>query len=250
MQPGVRIARLRTRRPGGTAMTGLTFDALSNGSTEEESRSIETPAPEAPAGITPPRHRGRSSAPLAEVLVELGFTSRQRADAAIEESRRTGTEPERILRTAHAVTADQLTRAVAERLGIDFVDLSVSKADLAAAKHDQRRGRQALRGRTDRLRRGRATADRHGRPRKRPGPRRPEARNRPRGASGHRLRRRHRVGGRPHEPFRRGGRLGARGKEEELPVVPEIRESAEDAPAIRLVASGSRSRSGRSTCAS
>jgi hypothetical protein len=57
-------------------------------------------------GITPPLQRRRSSAPLVEILVELGFTSRPRADAAIEESRKTATEPERILRDANAVTAD------------------------------------------------------------------------------------------------------------------------------------------------
>jgi len=115
-------------------MTEVMLDPLpSNGSTEQGSGSIKPPPHKAPAGITPPRHRGRSSAPLVEILVELDFTSRPRADAAIEESRRTATEPERILRAANAVTADQITRAVAERLGIDFVDLSLYKADLAAA---------------------------------------------------------------------------------------------------------------------
>ncbi len=37
------------------------------------------------------------------------------------------------------------------------------------------------------------------------------------------------------EPVRRGGRLGARGGGGDLSAVPEIRESADDAPAIRLV---------------
>jgi type IV pilus assembly protein PilB len=115
-------------------MTEVIFEAPpSNGTAEEVQPSIETPPSEAQVGITHPRHRGRSSAPLVEILVELGFTSRPRADAAIEESRKTATEPERILRAANAVTADQLTRAVAERLGMDFVDLSVYKPDLAAA---------------------------------------------------------------------------------------------------------------------
>ena len=91
------------------------------------------PGPALPAGITPPRSAGRSAAPLVEVLVELGFISRQRADAAIEEARRTDRVAENILRDSDAVTPDQLTRAVAERLGADFVDLSVYKPDLAAS---------------------------------------------------------------------------------------------------------------------
>ena len=105
----------------------------SNGASSDGERSGAPTGAPLPAGITPPRSVGRSAAPLVEVLVELGFISRTRADAAIEEGRRTDRVPENILRDSDAVSPDQLTRAVAERLGADFVDLSIYKPDLAAS---------------------------------------------------------------------------------------------------------------------
>ena len=114
-------------------MSGYTIEPQSrNGATGEQSPA-GPPAVALPAGITPPRSAGRSAAPLVEILVELGFISRARADAAIEEGLRNGHSTERVLRDGDAVTADQLTRAVAERLGTDFVDLSTYKPDLTAS---------------------------------------------------------------------------------------------------------------------
>ena len=104
-----------------------------NGAAANDPRLDTSAAVALPAGITPPRSAGRSAAALVEVLVELGFTSRAQADSAIEEGHRSGLAPERVLRDSDAVSADQLTRAVAERLGTDFVDLSIYKPDLAAS---------------------------------------------------------------------------------------------------------------------
>jgi len=104
-----------------------------NGAAANDPRLDTSAAVALPAGITPPRSAGRSAAALVEVLVELGFTSRAQADSAIEEGHRSGLAPERVLRDSDAVSADQLTRAVAERLGTDFVDLSIYKPDLGAS---------------------------------------------------------------------------------------------------------------------
>ncbi len=104
-----------------------------NGAAGNDPRLDTSAAVALPAGITPPRSAGRSAAALVEVLVELGFTSRAQADSAIEEGHRSGLAPERVLRDSDAVSADQLTRAVAERLGTDFVDLSIYKPDLGAS---------------------------------------------------------------------------------------------------------------------
>ena len=104
-----------------------------NGAAANDPRLDTSAAVALPAGITPPRSAGRSAAALVEVLVKLGFTSRAQADSAIEEGHRSGLAPERVLRDSDAVSADQLTRAVAERLGTDFVDLSIYKPDLGAS---------------------------------------------------------------------------------------------------------------------
>ena len=84
-------------------------------------------------GLTPPVARGRSSGFVTDVLVDLGFVGEDRARQAIEEARTAGRPPERLLLEQGAIDADQLSRAVAERYGLDHVDLAVYQVDMAAA---------------------------------------------------------------------------------------------------------------------
>jgi type IV pilus assembly protein PilB len=84
-------------------------------------------------GLTPPRVRGRSNGFVNDVLVDLGYVDDGRADAAIEEARSAGRPPEQLLLSQGAINADQLSRAIAERYGLDHVDLSVYEVDMAAA---------------------------------------------------------------------------------------------------------------------
>jgi type IV pilus assembly protein PilB len=86
-----------------------------------------------PPGLTPPRARGRSSGFVTDVLVDLGFVDDDTARRAIEAARTAGRPPERLLLEQHAIDADQLSRAVAERYGLDHVDLSAYQVDMAAA---------------------------------------------------------------------------------------------------------------------
>src|SRR5206468_1068932 len=65
-------------------------------------------------------------------LVELGFTSRDRVDNAIAESRKSGHTPEQVLLDGRDVTKEQLARAMAERFGLDHVDLNNFDVDLGA----------------------------------------------------------------------------------------------------------------------
>jgi type IV pilus assembly protein PilB len=84
-------------------------------------------------GLTPPRVRGRSSGFVTDVLVDLGFVGDDAARQAIEAARTAARPPERLLIEQGAITADQLSRAVAERYGLDHVDLSAYQVDMAAA---------------------------------------------------------------------------------------------------------------------
>jgi type IV pilus assembly protein PilB len=84
-------------------------------------------------GLTPPLARGRSSGFVTDVLVDLGFVTDEQARQAIEQARTAGRPPERLLVEQGAITADQLSRAVAERYGLDHVDLSAYQVDMAAA---------------------------------------------------------------------------------------------------------------------
>ncbi len=84
-------------------------------------------------GLTPPQARNRSSGFVTDVLVDLGFVGDDAARQAIEAARTAGRPPERLLIEQGAITADQLSRAVAERYGLDHVDLSAYQVDMAAA---------------------------------------------------------------------------------------------------------------------
>jgi type IV pilus assembly protein PilB len=84
-------------------------------------------------GLTPPLVRGRSSGFVTDVLVDLGYVGEDRARQAIEEARTAGRPPEQLLLHQGAINGDQLSRAVAERYGLDHVDLSAYQVDMAAA---------------------------------------------------------------------------------------------------------------------
>jgi type IV pilus assembly protein PilB len=83
------------------------------------------------AGLTPPAARGGSRF-ISDVLVELEFVPRERVDAAVAEGKETGRPPEAVLLESGAVTGDQVARAIAQRFGLQHADLSVYKADVAA----------------------------------------------------------------------------------------------------------------------
>ena len=84
-------------------------------------------------GLTPPKARGRSSGFVTDVLVELGFVSEDRVERTVEEARTAGRPPEQLLLDQGAISSDLLARAVAERYGLDHIDLSAYQVDMAAA---------------------------------------------------------------------------------------------------------------------
>ena len=67
------------------------------------------------------------------MLIELGFCNQERVQKAIDDARTAGRPPERILVEEKAITSEQLSRAIAERYGLDHLDLSIFKVDMAAA---------------------------------------------------------------------------------------------------------------------
>ncbi|MEA2440084.1 MAG: type pilus assembly protein PilB [Thermoleophilaceae bacterium] len=89
-------------------------------------------AGEALPGITAPRRRGGAARFISDVVVELGFVPKERVEAAVEEGRATGHSPEDVLVQSGALSIEQLARATAERFGLDHVDLTIYKPDLAA----------------------------------------------------------------------------------------------------------------------
>jgi type IV pilus assembly protein PilB len=84
-------------------------------------------------GLTPPQSRGRSQGFITDVLIELGYVGSERVNQAIEAARTAGAPPEALLLTEGAINGDQLSRAIAERYGLDHVDLAEYQVDMAAA---------------------------------------------------------------------------------------------------------------------
>jgi type IV pilus assembly protein PilB len=95
--------------------------------------AAEIPEGEGTPGLTPPVRRGHSAMFITDVIVELGYATQERVDDAIGEARNAGRSPEAILLENNVVDDDQLSRAVAERYGLDHVDLSDYKVDMGAA---------------------------------------------------------------------------------------------------------------------
>jgi type IV pilus assembly protein PilB len=86
-----------------------------------------------PGGLTPPRRRGHSGGFITDVIVDLGYASREQVDGAVEQSRTAGRAPEQLLVEQGVIDSERLSRAIAERYGLDFVDLASYQVDMAAA---------------------------------------------------------------------------------------------------------------------
>ncbi len=84
-------------------------------------------------GVTAPTRRGSSSRFITDVIIEMGLVPRRQVEEAVETARNSGARPERVLLEAGALTSDGLARALAERYGLDHLDLSVFSTDMGAA---------------------------------------------------------------------------------------------------------------------
>jgi type IV pilus assembly protein PilB len=84
-------------------------------------------------GITKPRRAGGPARFLTDVIVDLGLVDRDRVTSAIEAARRSGKTPEDVLLESGSLTSDGLARAVAERHGLEHLDLDLFQPDMQAA---------------------------------------------------------------------------------------------------------------------
>jgi type IV pilus assembly protein PilB len=82
-------------------------------------------------GLTPPERKGGLRF-ISDVLVEMGFLPRERVEEAVEQGKATGRAAEQLLLEAGAITGDQLARATAQRFGLYHVDLTMFKTDVSA----------------------------------------------------------------------------------------------------------------------
>jgi type IV pilus assembly protein PilB len=92
----------------------------------------ERPSETSGSGLYPPRHSGRSTRMIGEVVVDLGFADRETVDQAVEVARAQGRPTGLVLVEQGILRHDQLARVVAERFGLDYVDLSIYDLDVGA----------------------------------------------------------------------------------------------------------------------
>jgi type IV pilus assembly protein PilB len=83
-------------------------------------------------GLHPPRNPGRSSRMIGEVAVDLGFADRHAVEEAVAAARAQGRPTGLVLVERGVLRHDQLARVVAERFGLDFVDLAIYDLDMGA----------------------------------------------------------------------------------------------------------------------
>jgi type IV pilus assembly protein PilB len=107
------------------------------GPAEGSASAAEAVQPEEPqkdnSGLIPPTRRGHSGAFVTDAIVDLGYASRDQVEQAIATARTAGRTPEAILQEQRVIDAEQLSRATAERYGLDYIDLANFKVDMAAA---------------------------------------------------------------------------------------------------------------------
>lgn len=89
---------------------------------------------DAPAAL-PPNPFRRSTGGfrrLVDVIVDSGYATREQIEEVLPVARETGRGAEQLLVERGVITPEQRALAVAERLGLEFVDLSSRQVDLAA----------------------------------------------------------------------------------------------------------------------
>src|ERR1700733_2302445 len=92
------------------------------------------PEPKGPATVhAPSPPKGHPTRMIGEVVVDLGFADRAQVDEAVETARSQGRPTGLVLVEQGVLRHDQLARVVAERFGLDYVDLAVYDLDMGAA---------------------------------------------------------------------------------------------------------------------
>ncbi len=95
---------------------------------------LDLPAPEQPStnGLSSPSRPGRSVRRIGEVVVDLGFADREAVEQAVAAARSQRKPTGQVLVEQGVLRQDQLARVVAERFGLDYIDLSVYEPDMGA----------------------------------------------------------------------------------------------------------------------
>src|SRR5580704_178510 len=107
-------------------------DAVSEEVAEERRKNGPRQNDEERKGLHPPRHPGRSQRMIGEVVVDLGLADLETVEEGVTAAREQGRPTGVVLVERGILRHDQLARVVAERFGLDFVDLATYDLDMGA----------------------------------------------------------------------------------------------------------------------
>ncbi|HTD09315.1 MAG TPA: ATPase, T2SS/T4P/T4SS family [Solirubrobacteraceae bacterium] len=118
---------------GDTAMSTVGSAADAGVDTAEDRRKNgPRPTEQEQKGLYPPRTSGRSQRMIGEVVVDLGLADLETVEAGVAAARDQGRPTGVVLVERGILRHDQLARVVAERFGLDFIDLTVFDLDMGA----------------------------------------------------------------------------------------------------------------------
>jgi type IV pilus assembly protein PilB len=115
-----------------TPTVAVSADAVPNVDEDERRKNGPRTSEQEQKGLYPPRHPGRSKRMIGEVVVDLGLADAETIEEGVAAARAQGRPTGVVLVERGILRHDQLARVVAERFGLDFVDLTAYDLDMGA----------------------------------------------------------------------------------------------------------------------
>jgi type IV pilus assembly protein PilB len=115
-----------------TPTVDTSVDAAPEVAVDERRKNGPRASDQEQKGLYPPRHPGRSQRMIGEVVVDLGLSDLETIEEGVAAARAQGRPTGVVLVERGILRHDQLARVVAERFGLDFVDLTAYDLDMGA----------------------------------------------------------------------------------------------------------------------
>jgi type IV pilus assembly protein PilB len=115
-----------------TPTVAVSADAVPDVDEDERRKNGPRTSEQEQKGLYPPRHPGRSKRMIGEVVVDLGLADAETIEEGVAAARAQGRPTGVVLVERGILRHDQLARVVAERFGLDFVDLAAYDLDMGA----------------------------------------------------------------------------------------------------------------------
>src|SRR3954470_24606355 len=120
-------------RPARAARHAATLLRFAGRFADVQSMALPVAAAPAHAGLTPPSARHRSPRMIGDIVVDLGFAGREAVERAVAAARQAGRRTGEVLVEEGAISSDELACVIGERFGVAHLDLDRFRVDMTAA---------------------------------------------------------------------------------------------------------------------